>query len=174
MEAFVCLLVAVVGYSIHMLLRGRQWTAQQRLERAVQWWFGGGGLWLLVAASGHLFAADEVAKSIGWPPGSPFQREIGFSDLAWGVLGVLCIRMRGTFREAFVIGTGIFLWGAAGGHIYEMITEDNFSRNNSGLLLAIDILLPVADAALLWRLRVAEKCVEGVSTSRLGAATAAD
>lgn len=156
MEALVCLLLATLGFGVHMALRGRKMTSRQRLEYAVRWWFGGGALGLLVAASGHLFAADQVAESIGWPTGSPFQREVGFSDLAWGMLGVLCIRMRGTIREAFVIGTAIFLWGAAGGHIYEMLTQGNFSRNNSGVLLAIDILLPVANALLLWRLRVAE------------------
>jgi hypothetical protein len=157
MEAFVILSLAVVGYGVHMLLRGRQMTPVERLERAVQWLLGGSGAWLLFAAIGHLFLADEVAESIGWATGSPFQREIGFSDLAWGVLGLCCIRMRGSFREAFVLGTAIFLWGAAGGHIYEMIAEDNFSRNNSGLLLATDILLPVVNAALVWKLRQVEK-----------------
>src|SRR6476659_8155319 len=33
--------------------------------------------------------ADDVARSIGWPPGSPFQWEVGVADLGWGVLGVL-------------------------------------------------------------------------------------
>jgi Family of unknown function (DUF6790) len=30
----------------------------------------------------HVFFADEAAKLIGWPPGSPFQFEVGFHDLA--------------------------------------------------------------------------------------------
>jgi hypothetical protein len=160
-EAFVCLLVASVGFGIHMLLRGRHWTTQQRRERAVQWWFGGGGPWLLVAASGHLFAADEVAKFLGHRLGCP---------------GRAVYRMRGTFRETFVIGTAIFLWGAAGGHIHETITEDNLSRNNSGLLLAIDVLLPVANAVLLWRLSVPGKgfAAQDVPGSRPGLAPAAD
>ena len=34
---------------------------------------GFGGLY---AFSGHLFAADEVAASIGWPAGNPFQTEV--------------------------------------------------------------------------------------------------
>jgi hypothetical protein len=82
--------------------------------------------------------------------------------------------MRGTFREAFVIGTGVFLWGAAGGHMYEMIAEDNFSRNNAGNVLYLDILLPTANAALLWRLRVAEKRVPARAGTRLGTLTPAD
>ena len=167
MEAFVCLLLATLGFGVQMLLRGARMTTAKRLERAVQWLFGGAAAWLLLAGFAHLFIADEVAESIGWAPGSPFQREIGFTDVAWGIMGLLAIRMPGTFREAFVIGTGIFLWGAAGGHIYEMITEDNFSRNNSGLLLAIDILLPVANGLLLWKLRSLERGAEASGTTSL-------
>ena len=58
--------------------------------------FGGGViesflLWLLVivvgvgslyAFMGHTFAADDVARSIGWSPGSPFQFEVALHDLA--------------------------------------------------------------------------------------------
>ena len=43
----------------------------------------------IIGATGHLFKADDVARSIGWPTGSPFQWEVGVADLGWGVLGVL-------------------------------------------------------------------------------------
>ena len=79
--------------------------------------FGGGVvesflLWLLVivvgvgslyAFMGHTFAADDVARSIGWPPGSPFQFEVALHDLAIGVLGVLSFWLRGDFWIATVI-----------------------------------------------------------------------
>jgi hypothetical protein len=35
----------------------------------------------IIGASGHLLKADDVARSIGWPPGSPFQWEVGVADL---------------------------------------------------------------------------------------------
>ncbi|MES0361085.1 MAG: DUF6790 family protein, partial [Anaerolineales bacterium] len=35
---------------------------------------------------GHLFLSDQVAESIGWSIGSPFQLEMGFANLALGVL----------------------------------------------------------------------------------------
>lgn len=168
LEAFFFMAVATIGYGLHMLVLGRQMSTAQRLERAVQWWFGGAGAWLLFGASGHLFIPDEVAKSIGWAPGSPFQREVGFSDLAWGVLGLMSIKVRGTLREAFVIGAGIFLLGAAGGHIYEMVAHDNFARNNSGLLLSVDIGMPIVSAILLWRLRLAERRSPRVASARSG------
>jgi hypothetical protein len=34
---------------------------------------------------------------IGWPPGNPFQFEVGVHDGAWGVLGFLCIWIGGLF-----------------------------------------------------------------------------
>jgi hypothetical protein len=81
-EALFFVVVAAAGFGLNMLWRGNTMTTHQRLERAVQCWFGGVGAWLLFAAIGHLFFADQVAESVGWAPGSPFQREIGFSDLA--------------------------------------------------------------------------------------------
>jgi hypothetical protein len=125
------------------------------------------GAMFLIAGSGHLFRADEIAESIGWATGSPFQREIGFTDVAWGVLGVVSIRARGSFREAFVLGSLVFLWGAAGGHIYEMVANDNSAPNNSGMMLYMDIIAPVVSVLVLWRLRMTERRVGVGAPSRL-------
>ena len=38
---------------------------------------------------GHMFISDSVAESIGWPTGSPFQLEVGFANLAIGILGIV-------------------------------------------------------------------------------------
>jgi hypothetical protein len=173
MEALVWYVIGVLGFAVHAAWRGRSWSGQERLEAAVRWWFLSGGLWLLFSASGHLFVPDQVAESIGWPAGSPFQREVGFSDLAWGVLGIACVRVRGSFREAFAVGTLLFLWGAAGGHIYELVTEDNRARNNAGILLYVDILAPAINVLLLWRLRLAERETPESPSPRLEAAASA-
>ena len=37
----------------------------------------------------HILFADQTARLIGWPPGRPFQYEVGVHDGAWGVLGFL-------------------------------------------------------------------------------------
>lgn len=47
----------------------------------------------LFAFYGHTFLADQVAASIGWAKGSPFQLEVAMTNLAFGILGVLCIRL---------------------------------------------------------------------------------
>jgi len=149
--------VGVLGLAIHLWLRRREFDRADRLELATRWWLGVGGAWSLFAASGHLFAADDVARSIGWPPGSPFQREVGFANLAFGVMGLACIWIRGTYREATVTGLAVFLWGAAGGHIYEIMSKDNWAENNAGAILYLDILVPLVAAVILVLLRREER-----------------
>lgn len=161
MLGLVCLLIGVAGFAVHALAFGRGWDRAERLENAARWWFAAVGVWLFISGLGHVMIPDEIAESIGWPTGSPFQREVGFGDLAWGVVALLCVRVRGTMREAVAIGTGIFLWGAAGGHIYEMLAHDNSAPNNSGVMLYVDIVVPVVSIALLWWLRMAERPQRG-------------
>jgi len=47
------------------------------------------GLGLIWAGLGHLVMPDQVAASIGWAAGSPFQREVGMWDLSWHCRGPL-------------------------------------------------------------------------------------
>ena len=51
--------------------------------------FGG-----LMAFLGHALRADEIARSIGWPTGNPFQFEVAVANLAFGVLGLLSLKFR--------------------------------------------------------------------------------
>jgi hypothetical protein len=115
------------------------------------------GLSGLFAFYGHAFRADQVAASIGWAAGSPFQFEIAVSNLAFGVLGVLCIFFKDGFWLATGIGYCIFLFGAAFGHIREIITTGNNAVNNAGPILYIgDIAIPIIILALLalkWRFK---------------------
>jgi uncharacterized protein DUF6790 len=69
----------------------------------------------IIGATGHLLKADDVSRSIGWPPGSPFQWEVGVADLGWGVLGVLSPVYGRGFWLATIIMASIFLLGAASG-----------------------------------------------------------
>jgi len=113
----------------------------------------GVGLAGLFAASGHIFAADRVAASIGWAVGSPFQFEVGAGDLAWGVLGVMCIWFRGDFWLATGLGWSIFLLGACFGHVRETVLRGNFASYNFGMILP-DLLLPLLLLGLLFYRRL--------------------
>ena len=100
------------------------------------------GLQGLFAFIGHFFKADEVARGIGWPTGSPFQREIAFANLAMGTLGIMSIWFRGNFWFAAIAARSVFSWGAAYGHIIDLKKRGNASILNAGPVLYDDIILP--------------------------------
>jgi hypothetical protein len=97
----------------------------------------------------HVFFGDIAAKFIGWE-NSPFQAEVGFASLGVGIAGVIAFKASLPFRFATLIPPSAFSWGAAGGHIYQMIAAHNFSPGNVGLVLPIDILMPFIGFAFLW------------------------
>jgi len=115
---------------------------------------GFGSIW---ASIGHSLFANQVASSIGWAPGSPFQQEVAFANLAFGVLGILCIWIRGNFWTATVIGVSIFLLGDALSHITNIFATSNYSTGNAGAVLILDILVPILLIGLLVTYRVMEE-----------------
>ncbi len=110
--------------------------------------YGIGGLW---AFTGHYFRPDQTAKFIGWPAGNPFQKEVAFANLAFGIMGILVLFFRGDYLIAAVVGPSIFLFGAASVHIKEIVNNKNLSSGNAGSILYIsDILIPVVLFILLF------------------------
>ncbi|MGB8310301.1 MAG: DUF6790 family protein [Halobacteriota archaeon] len=107
------------------------------------------GISSLIGFVGHIFFADQIAANIGWAAGSPFQREVGFANLVIGILGITCIWLRGNYWIATVIATTIFLWGAAYGHIMDIIVHGNYAPGNAGGVLYDDILVPLITIVLL-------------------------
>lgn len=108
------------------------------------------GLFGLLAFYGHIFLADRIATSIGWPMGNPFQSEVAVANLAFGVLGLFCIRFRDGFWLATGVGYATFLFGAACIHIREILVAGNHAINNAGPILYIgDIMIPVVILLLL-------------------------
>ena len=97
----------------------------------------------------HVFFGDMSAKFIGWD-NSPFQAEVGFASLGVGIAGVIAFRASLPFRFATLIPPFCFSLGAAGGHIYQMIVAHNFSPGNVGLVLPIDIIIPIVGLMFLW------------------------
>ena len=77
------------------------------------------GVMGLLGFYAHTFMPSETAKEIRWATGSPFQFEVTVAHLAFGVLGILAIWLRGLFWVATILGNAIFLLGAFGGHIIQ-------------------------------------------------------
>lgn len=99
----------------------------------------------------HVFFAEVAAQFIGWED-SPFQYEVGYASLGYSVVAILAHRSTFHFRLASILGPALFFWGAAVGHIREIITVQNMAPGNAGAMLWTDILFPVIGFALLfWR-----------------------
>jgi len=102
------------------------------------------GIGGLFAFYGHIFMPDMVARSIGWATGSGFQAEIGFANLAFGIVGILCIWLRGNFWLAAAINSLVFNLGAGFVHIRDIMANQNLAVNNAGPVLWVaDIFSPL-------------------------------
>lgn len=90
----------------------------------------GSGLGGFVA---HVFISDQVADVIGWDRGSPFQAEVGFANLAIGLLGAIAAGRRDGFREATVLAATVlaatvFGVGASIVHLVDIVDTGNPHR----------------------------------------------
>ncbi len=111
--------------------------------------FGVGSLWSFV---GHFFLTEQVAEYIGWGK-SPFQIELAGYHLAFGLMCMLSLWNRNSgYWGAMVHGMAIFLFTAAGMHIYEMIEYQNFHPGNAGIPLLIgNTIYPALVILLYWK-----------------------
>ncbi|SMF45405.1 hypothetical protein SAMN06265365_115130 [Tistlia consotensis] len=100
------------------------------------------GLMSLWAFLGHVFVAEQVARSIGWET-SPFQYEVGVANLGIGTAAIAATWLGAPAAWAVFLVSACFLWGAAIGHLREMVQERNFAINNCGPIFWWDILTPL-------------------------------
>jgi len=96
----------------------------------------------------HIIFHKMAAGFIGWAD-SPFQQEVGFASLGMGLVGLVAFKQNFGLRLALTISTATFLWGAAAGHIYQIITANNHADGNSGIMLWTGILMPFISIGLL-------------------------
>lgn len=97
----------------------------------------------------HVFFGRITAAYIGWAD-SPFQFEVGTASLGFAVVGFLAAFRSFDLRLAAVLGSAIFLLGAAAGHVYQMVTAHNYAPGNAGTIFYTDIAVPLVGLLLLW------------------------
>jgi hypothetical protein len=117
-------------------------SRERRIEVLLVFMFAlgvaGGGIGNFFA---HFFLSDLVARSIGWPAGSPFQLEIAFANLVLGVLGIIAVGRRDGFREATVIAVTVFGVGATIVHVMDIAATGNLAPGNT-LQNVLNLLKP--------------------------------
>ncbi len=103
---------------------------------------------------GHYFMSDTVAASVGWATGSPFQLELAFYHLGFGIVGLMCLWFRDDFWVAALVPVCVFAFGAASIHIADYVRHDNTAPGNWGFAMLFgDVVIPAAMLSLLWLYR---------------------
>lgn len=107
------------------------------------------GLGGLIGFLGHTFRAGSTAASIGWPAHNPFQYEVAVANLAFGILGICCVWVRGGFRAATAIGWSVFILGAGCVHVHQIRAGQPFAPGNAGAMLYFDLIVPALVLTLI-------------------------
>ena len=142
--------ITFVGWGIHAVVdkSPQRRTSGRLVELLLIWLLAMGGAWAIVGALGHLGPnSEEIAAGIGYAP-SMFQWEVGWADVAIGVLGIGTIWMRQQWLTAAVVTLSICYLGDAIGHIMQYTVHDNTAPNNVWAIPS-DILGPVLAIVLL-------------------------
>ncbi|MDT8911018.1 DUF6790 family protein [Amycolatopsis sp. PS_44_ISF1] len=127
-----------------------------RLETWQRWWsiaaLGCGSLWMFVSFMG---VPDVMAEAIGFNR-TPFMFEIGFANLGLAYLGLRAAS--GSYRERMTaaISSGLFLWGATIGHLYQAAANGDNHPGNVGGVLIYDVFIPAVMIILARRWRTAQ------------------
>ncbi|HEU5061993.1 MAG TPA: DUF6790 family protein [Solirubrobacterales bacterium] len=142
--------IALIGAAIHAHRERETRDSARALEIFLIWWMVVAvGIAAIFGAMFHFFDGPDTAREIGYTNGDGgFQTEVGFADLAIGVLGVLCARFRDGFLLAAVIAVSICYLGDAYGHIHQAAIHDNHDPDNTGLVLWADFITPLVAIGL--------------------------
>lgn len=120
------------------------------VEKLLSWFvFFNMGVGYLYNFVMHGIFGKMSAAFIGWAD-SPFQFEVATASLGFALVGFIAAFGSFDLRLAAILGPSAFLWGAAFGHIREIITAHNFAPGNAGVIFYMDILLPIIGFVLLW------------------------
>jgi hypothetical protein len=145
-------LLGIIISSGVIIARLKERTPGKVIEVITMVTFGIGGFSSIVSFFMHFFLSDMVASYIGWPPGSPFQKEVAGANLAVGLLGFLGFWRR-DFWLPYVISKTAFLWVAGIAHVVDLNNSQNSNPGNSGLTLYLDFIWPLIYIFLLWLLK---------------------
>lgn len=145
-----CLVLGLLASALSLARQPRPWTRDVVCEALLAYFLLFSiGVSFLYNFVMHVFFGEMVAAFIGWK-NSPFQAEVGFASLGFSAIGFLAFRGDFSMRLAAVLGPTMFLWGAAAGHVRQMIVAEDFAPGNAGTIFYTDIGVPLLGLLLLW------------------------
>jgi uncharacterized membrane protein len=130
-------------------LRGQR-SAEAYLSWLLLLSVGIDGLW---AGLFHVFMPHAAARFIGWQV-SPFQFEMGVTDIAFGVTAIVAFWRSLNFKAATVTFISLLYVGLAIGHLRQIVETGNLAPGNGGMLLVLTVIKPVL---LVWLLMSAQR-----------------
>jgi hypothetical protein len=127
-------IVILGGFAVHVGLDRSpvRRTAGRVYELAALWLLVGMGAFNLWGGFGHTGPTSAaVATEIGYAP-SMFQWEIGWADIALGVVAVLCVRRvnRDRWTDATLVALTVSFFGDGIGHIMQLTAHANMAPDN--------------------------------------------
>lgn len=163
---YLLLLGIAVSATLH-LARHRAANLQERFEVVAMYAIGILGFNGITSFFVHTVWANEVATSIGWAAGSPFQTEVAGANLGIGLIGFLGFWRRDAWLP-FIIAKTAFAWTAGATHVVDLVRHGNFAVNNAGPMLYWDFLMPVALVAVYVLARRRYDAAQGSGALRPG------
>lgn len=146
----ICLIVGLLCAVVDLMRRAGPHDVGAIAERLLAWFlFWSVGISLTYNFIMHCFFGEMTAGFIGWAD-SPFQFEVGVASLGMALAGFYTWRKGSAARMAALLGPAIFLWGAAWGHVVQMVKAHNFAPGNAGPIFYTDILVPMFGFVTWW------------------------
>jgi hypothetical protein len=143
------LAMSLIGFIIHLSLDKEPRTTGRVIELLLLYQLVFSvGMTSFLAFFALYIMPDFIAQYTGWPA-SPFEQQLGNVNLAFGVLGTLCIWLRGHFWTATVLGFSIWIFSDGIAHIMDMEQHHNYAPGNIGVPLYTDIAVPAVLVILL-------------------------
>jgi|SRR5579872_4884992 len=147
--SFALFILAIVLVILQMMFTRRVSLSESLYSWVTLLPLGIGGIYAFVM---HAFFPDFTAATIGWL-NSPFQYEVAMANLGFGLVALLAFKASRGFRLANVVGITCWLWGDAIGHIYQMMTQHNFTVGNAGSWFWMDVICPLILIICMVKLR---------------------
>ena len=136
----VCLVLSAASSVVAFIVTRNFNTANRVLIKSMMFLAVGlSGIWGFYY---HAFEPEMSAAFIGWK-NTPFQFEVAMANLGMGLAGIIGFWRTVEFALATWVFTASFLWGAAYGHVKQMIETGNMAAGNAGPIFYTDILIPL-------------------------------